>query len=173
MRARRSAAAARTACGLAAIAALAACDLGPLGRTALRGEPAQGPLRDWSALEPAYSVAIQTHAPAWLPAADVRFVVYEGTLWLYAMTTPTHEYPWLRRLRDERPGVTIAFAGRLHEARATRVDDPQALEPLLPLVLRKYHGVEAARARFAPPSARHPDTRIRHWFFRVDPPDTP
>jgi hypothetical protein len=149
--------------------ALTACDLGPLGASALDGERVSAAISDWSWLEPRYSLDVQTHASALLPSAHAWFVVQDGTLWLYAMSSDL-EPPWLARLRDEDPGVTIGVDGKIHEARAVLVTDPAELEPLLPRVLAKYHLVETSRARFAPPSARFPATRIHHWFFRVEPP---
>jgi hypothetical protein len=154
---------------LGAACALCACDLGPLGSTALRGEPAREPVRDWSFLEPRYTIDVETHAASLLPSTHAWFVVHEGALWLYAMSTPTLAPPWVERLRDVRPDVTIGVDGRLHQGRAALVEDLAALEPLLPLVLRKYHGIATARARWLPHPARHPGTQIRHWFFRVEP----
>ena len=148
---------------------LAGCDFGPLGGTSLRGEPAAESVRDWSFLEPRYAIEIETHAWAWLPSAQARFVVQDGVLWLYAMATADLEYPWVLRLRDVDPGVTIAVDGKLHQGRAVLIRDPDTLAPLLPAVLRKYHMVETAHARFVPSPARFPGTQIRHWFFRVDP----
>jgi hypothetical protein len=52
-----------------------------------------------------------------------------------------------------------------------RVDDPAELEPLLPLLLAKYHLVETRSAHFVRDPERFPGTQIHHWFFRVDPPD--
>jgi hypothetical protein len=149
--------------------ALAGCELGPLGGTALRGEPVAEPVRDWSFAEPRYFVEIQTRARALLPSARTWFVVHDGVLWLYTMSTGGLEPPWLARVRDRDAGVTIRVDGRLHEGRARLVTDPAQLEPLLPRVLAKYHMVEVDRARFAA-SPRFPGTQIRHWFFRVEPP---
>jgi hypothetical protein len=168
MRARARAAAALAVAALAA-PLLAGCDLGPLGGTPLRGEPATGSLSDWSFLEPRYTIEIETHAPSLLPSAQVRFVVQDGVLWLYAMATADLEFPWVHRLRDVDPGVTIGVDGRLYPARAVLVRDAGELEPLLPAVLRKYHMVETSRARFVASPKRFPGTQIRHWFFRVDP----
>lgn len=148
---------------------LAGCELGPLGGTPLRGEPVSEAVNDWSFLEPRYAIQIETLAPSLLPSAQTRFVVRDGVLWLYAMGNADFEYPWVRRLRDEDPGVRIAVDGKLHEARAVLIRDSDALAPLLPAVLRKYHFVETARARFVPSSERFPGTQIRHLFFRVDP----
>ena len=150
---------------LASAALVSACDLGPLGASALRGEPATEPVGDWSFLESQYNVDIQPHADAWLPAARSWFVVEDGVLWLYAMSTDL-EPPWLARLRDD-PSITLGVDGRLYEARATLVTDPARLEPLLPRVLAKYHLVETPRARFVPHPERFPDTQIHHWFFAV------
>jgi hypothetical protein len=149
--------------------AIAGCELGPLGGTALRGERVAEPVRDWSFAEPGYVLEIQTHARALLPSASTWFVVQDGALWLYAMSTGDLEPPWLARLRED-PGVTIRVDGRLHEGRARLVTDPAALEPLLPRVLAKYHMVQVDDARFAAPSGRFPGTQIRHWFFRVEAP---
>jgi hypothetical protein len=155
---------------LALALAAAACDLGPLGGTALQGEPAAEPLHDWTFLADRYALEIETVAPSLLPSATTWFVVHEGTLWLYAILPPPLESPWVRRLRDVDPGVRIRVDGKLHAGRATWVGDPAALEPLLPALLRKYHLVETPRARFVPSPERHPGTQIRHVFFRVDPP---
>jgi len=159
--------------GLAAAAlgslGLTACDLGALGGTPLRGEPATEKVRDWSFLEPRYAVEIETHASSFLPSAQARFVVQDGVLWLYAMGTADFEVPWVRRLRDQDPGFTIEVDGKLHQGRAVWVSDADALAPLLPAVLRKYHMVETSRARFVPSPERFPGTQIRHGFFRVDP----
>jgi hypothetical protein len=157
------------ACKLVLALALAGCELGPFGGTALRGERVAEPVRDWSFAEPRYFVEIQTHAGSLLPSARTWFVVHEGTLWLYTMSTGGLEPPWLGRLRDEDPGVTIGVDGRLHEGVARLVTEPAELEPLLPRVLAKYHMVEVDGARFAR-SERFPGTQIRHWFFRVEPP---
>jgi hypothetical protein len=159
----------RRAATLLAALLLAGCDFGPLGGTALRGVPASDPVNDWSFLEPRYGLAIETHAPSWLPSAQAWFVVQDGVLWIYAISTPQLERPWVQRLRDEDPGVTIEVDGKLHQGKAVHVTDPAILEPLLPRVLRKYHGVETTRARFAPRSERFPDTQVRHAFFRIDP----
>jgi hypothetical protein len=160
----------RRAAGLLAALLLAAgCDLGPLGGTALRGAPASEPVSDWSFLEPRYGLAIQTHAPSLLPSAQAWFIVQDGVLWIYAISTAQLERPWVQRLRDEDPAVTIEVDGKLYQGKAVHVTDPAILEPLLPRVLRKYHGVETARARFAPRSERFPDTQVRHAFFRIDP----
>jgi len=148
---------------------LAGCDFGPLGGTPLRGEPAAESVRDWGFLEPRYAIEIQTHAWSLLPSAQARFVVQDGVLWLYAMATADFEVPWVRRLRDRDPGVTIGVDGKLHQGRAVWVSDADALAPLLPAVLRKYHMVETSRARFVPSPERFPGTQIRHAFFRVDP----
>jgi hypothetical protein len=169
MKRERSLRAARAALALAIGIALCGCELGPIGRSALRGERSGVPLSDFSSLEPRYALDIQTHARSWLPAARAWFIVQDGVLWLYAMSNPDLEYPWLRRLRDEQPGLTIGVDGRLYEARATLVTDAATLDPLLPRVLRKYHGIATARARFLPQSAAQPGTQIRHWFFRVEP----
>jgi len=146
------------------------CEVGPLGGTPLRGEPATENVRDWSFLEPRYAIEIETHAGSLLPSAQARFVVQDGVLWLYAMATAGFEVPWVRRLRDQDPGVTIGVDGKLHQGRAVWVSDATALAPLLPAVLRKYHMVETSRARFVPSPERFPGTQIRHAFFRVDPP---
>lgn len=164
---------ARAAAGLAA-AALAAplltgCEVGPLGGTPLRGKPAAESVRDWSFLEPRYTIEIETRAPSLLPSAQARFVVQDGVLWLYAMATAEFEFPWVVRLRDVDAGVTIGVDGTLYPARAVLVRDAEALEPLLPAVLRKYHMVETSRARFVQSPERFPGTQIRHWFFRVEP----
>ena len=148
---------------------LAGCELGPLGGTPLRGEPATESVRDWSFLEPRYAIEIETHASSFLPSAQARFVVQDGVLWLYAMANADFEYPWVRRLRDEDPGVSIEVDGKLYPGQAVWVDDADALAPLLPAVLRKYHMVETSRARFAQHPERFPGTQIRHAFFRVDP----
>jgi hypothetical protein len=148
---------------------LAACDLGPLGGPPLRGQPASESVRDWSFLEPRYTLEIQTRASSLLPSAQARFLVKDGVLWLYAMSNADFEYPWVRRLRDEDPGVTIEADGKLYPARAVLVEDPETLAPLLPPVLRKYHLVETARARFVASPPRFPGTQIRHVFFRVEP----
>jgi hypothetical protein len=155
---------------LALTLAAAACDLGPLGTTALRGEPAAEPIQDWSFVADRYALEIETVAPSLLPSATTWFVVHEGTLWLYAILPPPLESPWVRRLRDVDPGVRIRVDGKLHAGRAVRVSDPAVLERLLPAVLRKYHLVETPRARFVAAPERHPGTQIRHFFFRVDPP---
>jgi hypothetical protein len=147
---------------------LVACDLGPLGGTPLHGEPATQKVADWSFVESEYALDIETHAGSLLASARSWFVVQDGTLWLYAMSTAELEPPWLRRLRDVEPGVTVRAAGRLHQGRAELVTDPAALEPLLPLVLRKYHLVETPSARFVSGSERFPATQIRHWFFRFE-----
>lgn len=147
-------------------ALLAACDLGPLGTRALRGEPA-GPVEDWSFLEGRYSIDVQPHRDALLPGASSWFLVEDGRLWLYAMSSEL-EPPWLARLRED-PGVTIGADGRLYEARAVLVSDPTELEPLLPRLLAKYHLVETSRARFVPHPVRFPGSQIHHWFFRVEP----
>ncbi|HEY8153049.1 MAG TPA: hypothetical protein VII72_02860 [Myxococcota bacterium] len=159
---------ARAACALGWLL-LAGCEIGPLGGTPLRGEPAAESVRDWSFLEPRYTIEIETHASSLLPSAQARFVVQDGVLWLYAMATADLEFPWVRRLRDVDAGVTILVDGRLHSARAVLVRDPDALAPLLPSVLRKYHFVETSRARFVASPERFPGTQIRHWFFRVEP----
>jgi len=148
---------------------LAGCEVGPLGGTPLRGEPATERVRDWSFLEPRYGVEIETHARSFLPSAWSRFVVQDGVLWLYAMSAADLEYPWVRRLRDVDPGVTIAVDGKLYPGQAILVRDADMLAPLLPAVLRKYHMVETARARFVASPERFPATQIRHWFFRVEP----
>lgn len=148
---------------------LAGCELGPLGGTPLRGEPATENVRDWSFLEPRYAIEIETRADSFLPSAQARFVVQDGVLWLYAMANADFEYPWVRRLRDEDPGVTIGVDGKLYQGQAIWIEDPGALAPLLPAVLRKYHMVETSRARFVPSPERFPGTQIRHGFFRVDP----
>lgn len=156
--------------GLAALALAAlGCDLGPLGGTRLRGELVREPVRDWSFAADRYTLEIETVAPALLPSAHTWFFVHEGTLWLYTMLPPSLELPWLRRLRDVDPGVRIRVDGKLHEGRAVLVRDPAVLEPLLPTVLRKYHLVEASRARFVSAPERHPETQMQHFFFRVDP----
>jgi hypothetical protein len=149
--------------------AAVACDLGPLGGTALRGELVREPVADWSFAADRYVIEIETLAPALLPSARAWFFVYEGTLWLYAMLPPPLELPWVRRLRDVEPGVRIRVDGKLYEGRAVRVTDPAVLEPLLPVVLRKYHLVETSRARFVAARERHPGTQLQHFFFRVDP----
>jgi hypothetical protein len=154
------------ALGLAALG----CDLGPLGATRLRGELASEPVTDWSFAADRYAIEIETEAPALLPAATTWFVVHEGRLWLYTLLPPPLETPWVRRLREEDPGVRIRVDGKLHAGRAVWVSDPALLEPLLPGVLRKYHLVETPRARFATAPERHPGTQIGHVFFRVDPP---
>ena len=159
--------------GLAAAAlgslGLSACELGPLGGTALRGEAVTESVRDWSFLEPRYTVEIETHAGSLLPSAQVRFVVQAGVLWLYAMATADFEYPWVRRLRDQDPGITIGADGKLYPGKAVWVQDADTLAPLLPAVLRKYHMVETSRASFVSSPERFPGTQIRHAFFRVDP----
>ena len=157
----------------AALAALAlaavACDLGPLGGTSLPGERVREPVTDWSFAADRYVIEIETVAPALLPSASSWFFVHAGTLWLYAMLPPPLELPWVRRLRDVDPGVRIRVDGRLHEGRAVLVTDPAVLEPLLPVVLRKYHLIETSRARFVRAPERHPGTQLQHFFFRVDP----
>jgi hypothetical protein len=158
----------RAALAALALAALA-CDLGPLGGTSLRGELVAEPVTDWSFVADRYGIEIETVAPALLPSATPWFVVHDGTLWLYAILPPGLELPWVRRLRDVDPGVRIRVDGTLHEGRAVRVTDPALLEPLLPVVLRKYHLVETSRARFVPAPERHPGTQVEHHFFRVDP----
>ena len=105
---------------------------GPLGGTSLRGEPAVESVRDWSFLEPRYAIEIETRAPSLLPSAQARFVVQDGVLWLYAMSDADFEYPWVRRLRDVDPGVTIAVDGKLYPARAVLVErrrDARAAAP--------------------------------------------
>jgi hypothetical protein len=149
--------------------ALLGCDFGPLGGTALRGEPAAESPRDWSFLEPRYAIEIETRASSLLPSAQSRFIVQDGVLWLYAMKNADFEYPWSRRLREQGAGITIAADGKLYPARAVLVEDTAMLEPLLPVVLRKYHLVETARARFVASPPRFPGTQIRHVFFRVEP----
>jgi len=166
---RRARAAAALASAALAAPLLASCEVGPLGGTPLRGEPAKESVRDWSFLEPRYAIEIETQAPSLLPSAQARFVVQDGVLWLYAMATAELEFPWVRRLRDVDPGVTIGVDGRLYAARAVLVHDADVIAPLLPAVLRKYHMVETSRARFVPSPERFPGTQIRHWFFRVEP----
>ena len=150
-------------CGLLA----ATCNLGPLGGTALHGEFVREPMRDWSLVATEYTLDIQTQAPALLPSARTWFVVHEGTLWLYAMAPRPLEPSWIRRLRDVDPGVRIRVGEKLYLAQARLVEDPAAIEPLLPTLLRKYHMIETARARFIPAPDRYPGTQLRQWFFRV------
>lgn len=153
---------------LAALVALAAgCNLGPLGGSRLSGERVREPVRDWSFAANQYVLEIETRASALLPSARTWFVVHDGTLWLYAMAPRSFVYPWVRRLRQIDPGVSIRVDGKLYAGRATLVTEAAAIEPLLPSVLRKYHMVDVTRARFASPQTQ--GTQLRHWFFRVDP----
>ena len=126
-------------------------------------------MRDWSFLEPRYAIEIETHAASLLPSAQARFVVQDGVLWLYAMATADFEYPWVRRLRDVDPGVTIGVDGKLYPGRAvwsaTRTRSRRCSRRCCASTTwSRPRGRASSRV-----PERFPGTQIRHWFFRVDP----
>lgn len=151
---------------LALLVICAACDLGPFGATRLTGQAVDQPVDDWSFVAGEYSLPIETRAPAWLPAATTWFFVHDKTLWLYAMAPRSFEYGWVRRLREVDPGVRILFGGKLYAGRASLITDPMVIDPLLPIVVRKYHMVETSNAHLVEKSDA--ETQMHQWFFRVD-----
>jgi hypothetical protein len=149
--------AARARIGLAVVGmALLACDpIGPIAGGRLSGEPASGPVSDWSFVEPARTIQIETR-PDDPHSVTVWCVAHQGRL--YIPSRHPERKRWVKNLL-ETPRVRVRVDGRLYDGVAVRVTDATELEGVVPALLRKYE-IEPREAE------KERDV----WIFRIDPP---
>jgi hypothetical protein len=128
----------------AALAALAvACSLEPSGERPglwISGEPAPGPVADWSFTDPIEEILIETRTGYGLPhSVTIWCVSIDGDLYVGASAPefPT-ERRWVRNVRRD-PDVRLAIAGRVYERRLELITDPARTDLVNRAFGRKYH----------------------------------
>lgn len=148
--------AAAVLCAAAGACALRFAD-GPLGMLPggrLEGEPSRVPPGDWGFAAGAETLELEV-GPESPRSMTVWFVVHAAELFVSAdFLTPFKRWP--HRLVED-PRARVRVAGRIHAARAQRVEDPER--------------IAALRQAFADKYALEPDSlaaRAEVWFFRLD-----
>jgi hypothetical protein len=148
--------------GSAALSLALACS-GPL-----EGERATEPVADWALVAGAEDLAFATASGRRFRAVRPATLVHGGALYLHVSTV----FPWGDEALDElrRSGrLTLRARGRLHELSATELTTPEAIDPLLPTLVRRGFAIEATGLHWDPSPARYPGTQVRQWFFRLEP----
>jgi hypothetical protein len=153
-------------CVLAAL--LAGC--GPWGPQGifpggpLIGEVVADPIEDWSFTDEHLIVSIETRR-GWLRhSVTVLCAAHAGHLYVPSRHAPHKR--WVQNvLRDSR--VRVGVAGRIYEARAERVTQPDPEGAVARKFVRKYIGVEAEKVHSLPPTPDPGEGRAEVWTFRL------
>ena len=152
-----------------AIALLAGC--APRDRRPglwLSGEPAPGPVADWSFTDEVPEIFVETRTWYGVPHSVTTVCAAEGgALYVPSLYFEEGDFPdarfWNRNaVRD--PRVRLQIGGRLYERRAVVVDDEAERAVALSAFARKYPFWHDLAGK---PEAERP----RAYFFRMDPPE--
>lgn len=131
------------------------------------GDPVTGPVGDLTFVAEAEDVAFATGSGKSLRGVRVRPFVADGALHLWISTLFELGSGAADALAAEGE-LQIATGGKLYRARAVRLETPEAIGAVLPVLLREGFDAEAAHVRWDPAPERYPGTQLRQWFFRVE-----
>lgn len=127
----------------------------------LRGEPARELPRDWGFANAEKYLLVESDAWTLPYSASVWFLAYEGRLHLLL---PSFFGDGLKRRLDDDPSLTVKLGGTLYPQVAVRVDDADALGPLLAPVIRRQFAIEISGA------VRPVGKAAELWVYRLDDP---
>jgi hypothetical protein len=159
--------------GLAAFAAAAVAawfgGLGPWGPFPggiLWGEVAREQVADWSFVDAIAEVQVETRRGVLPWSVTTWALTHAGAL--YVPSRNCLEKRWVENLHAH-PDVRVRVAGRLHELRAVREEDPALGEALLRQMLVKYLGIEADDPHPLAPEPAAGEVRAYGCLFRLEP----
>jgi hypothetical protein len=122
---------------------------------------------DWSFLSGAEGLTFATPSGQRFRSVLTSHLVHDGGLYLHVSTIFSLADGALDELLAGGE-LQLLADGRLYDLRATRLEGPEMIDPILPTLLGENLKVETTGARWDPTPERYPGTQIRQWFFRLE-----
>jgi hypothetical protein len=132
----------------------------------LRGEVVQYPMDDWSFTNSIGEIQLETRDGGLPYSVTTWCIAHAGKL--YVPSRNASRKRWVANV-VRNPEVRLRIGGRIYERHAVRVTDPAERDPLMPLILRKYLGIEVEEGWPIREPARRGEARASIWMFRMDP----
>ncbi|MDX1650182.1 MAG: nitroreductase/quinone reductase family protein [Myxococcota bacterium] len=126
------------------------------------------PVADWSFTDAHPLIAIETRGRLLRHSVTILCVQADGDLYVMARHAPRKR--WVRNVEAD-PRVRLEIGDALYAGRAVRVTEQAEADAVAEAMLRKYVGLDAARARFLMGPPPPGDDRAELWMWRIEPPE--